>query len=97
MQASLPLSNFHISSVAYAAASPLPQAESPAAIQLALDHGTATRATSATALNSSSSRSHLLLLIKVAPPTGGMSSMLTLVDLAGSERTGKSEVGGVRQ
>ncbi len=48
----------------------------------ALAHGTEQRATSATAMNATSSRSHAVLSVKLALGEGGQSS-LHLVDLAG--------------
>ncbi|CAL5228511.1 g11661 [Coccomyxa viridis] len=62
-------------------------------VAAALAHGTEQRATSATAMNATSSRSHAVLSVKLAFAEGGQSS-LHLVDLAGSERIGRSEVVG---
>ena len=51
-------------------------------VAAALAHGTEQRATSATAMNATSSRSHAVLSVKLAFAEGGQSS-LHLVDLAG--------------
>jgi len=67
------------------------------ALQVMVD-GDKNRSTSATAMNSASSRSHLIFMINIRTTnllTGAKTdSLLTLVDLAGSERVGKSEVTG---
>jgi hypothetical protein len=56
------------------------------------------RSTAATAMNSASSRSHLVLQLRVTITNlvtkKTFRSVLTLVDLAGSERVSKSEVSG---
>lgn len=55
-------------------------------VATALDDGSAQRATSATAMNASSSRSHAVLSVRVSPANaGGRASLLHLVDLAGEE------------
>lgn len=51
-------------------------------VAAALAHGTEQRATSATAMNATSSRSHAVLSVKIAFTEGSQSS-LHLVDLAG--------------
>lgn len=57
---------------------------SVADVAAALVDGTAQRATSATAMNASSSRSHAILSVKVCPDNStGVHSLLHLVDLAG--------------
>jgi kinesin family protein C2/C3 len=65
-----------------------------------LADGDANRSVAATAMNSQSSRSHLLLQIVVSSKnhlTGTTTTgKLTLVDLAGSERVSKSEATGQR-
>lgn len=49
-----------------------------------LAHGSRQRSTAATAMNSSSSRSHAILSVKIcADPASGACSLLHLVDLAG--------------
>ena len=53
-------------------------------MEAALAHGTELRATSATAMNATSSRSHAVLSVKLAFAGGGQSS-LHLVDLAGKQ------------
>lgn len=77
--------------------------ESPNAtgtVQAALSAGRARRATHATDMNASSSRSHELISLRlVASPeasgaAGATLSRLNLVDLAGSERVGRSKVAG---
>ena len=62
-----------------------------------LKKGNANRATAATSLNQSSSRSHMVLLVEVTSGIEGQpgnKGTLFLVDLAGSERVRKSEVDG---
>jgi kinesin family protein C2/C3 len=67
----------------------------PAEAVAALEEGSRARATSATALNTRSSRSHMLLAVRLSDP-GGVNppSTLHLVDLAGSERVARSEAEG---
>jgi len=62
----------------------------------ALKDGSQNRKTCATKMNSSSSRSHALLSIRMSAPQGATTpcSHLHLVDLAGSERVNKSGVSG---
>lgn len=52
-------------------------------VAAALAHGTEQRATSATAMNATSSRSHAVLSVRLAFADGGQ-SLLHLVDLAGT-------------
>jgi len=62
-----------------------------------LKRGNKNRATAATSLNQSSSRSHMVLLVEVSSGFEGQpgnKGKLLLVDLAGSERVRKSEVEG---
>ena len=55
-------------------------------VAAALEDGSQQRATSATAMNASSSRSHAVLSVRVSPADGaGRPSLLHLVDLAGEE------------
>ncbi|KAK9902101.1 hypothetical protein WJX75_004452 [Coccomyxa subellipsoidea] len=62
-----------------------------------LADGSRQRSTAATAMNSSSSRSHAILSVKIcADAATGACSLLHLVDLAGSERVGRSEVAGTQ-
>eukprot|EP00929_Paragymnodinium_shiwhaense_P067663 TRINITY_DN34024_c0_g1_i1.p1 TRINITY_DN34024_c0_g1~~TRINITY_DN34024_c0_g1_i1.p1 ORF type:complete len:803 (+),score=255.61 TRINITY_DN34024_c0_g1_i1:81-2489(+) len=71
------------------------------ALAAVLDRGNALRKTAATAMNSESSRSHLILTIKVTRTnreTGAeLKGKIMLVDLAGSERLKKSLVTGDAQ
>merc|ERR1711965_536910 len=63
---------------------------------MVLQKGNSNRNTSATKMNSASSRSHAVLILKILC-TGGvrtLNGMLYLVDLAGSERIKKSGVEG---
>lgn len=76
------------------------QVTSAAEIESVLARGSANRTVASTAMNTDSSRSHLLMQISV---TGynriskvGTAGKLTLVDLAGSERVSKSEASGAR-
>ena len=55
-------------------------------VAAALAHGTEQRATSATAMNATSSRSHAVLSVRLAFADGGR-SLLHLVDLAGTHVT----------
>jgi kinesin family protein C2/C3 len=62
-----------------------------------LKKGNTNRATAATSLNQTSSRSHMVLLVEIASGLEGQpgnKGTLFLVDLAGSERVRKSEVEG---
>jgi len=61
-----------------------------------VDTGFSNRSTGSTAMNADSSRSHLLLMIKINVQIGGkeLSGKLILVDLAGSERLKLSNVEG---
>lgn len=62
-----------------------------------LEEGLRARATAATALNASSSRSHALLCLKIVDPSRELpTAALNLVDLAGSERVAKSEAEGTQ-
>jgi len=63
-----------------------------------LSNGRAARATASTQSNSKSSRSHLIIIVKVACGSEDalVISSLYLVDLAGSERPSKSKVQGER-
>jgi hypothetical protein len=63
----------------------------------AFEQGNATRSVAATAMNATSSRSHMVLMVDVATRTNEGAEVfgrLYLVDLAGSERVGKSGVTG---
>ena len=63
----------------------------------AFEQGNATRSVTATAMNATSSRSHMVLMVDVATRTNGGAEVmgrLYLVDLAGSERVAKSGVTG---
>merc|ERR1719316_396593 len=66
-----------------------------------LERGNEQRTTAATAMNSESSRSHLLLIIKIVSVNKETKEQLRgkilLCDLAGSERLKKSEVSGDMQ
>lgn len=62
-----------------------------AEVAAALAHGTEQRATSATAMNAASSRSHAVLSVKLTFADGGQ-SLLHLVDLAGGPQS-QSSVG----
>ena len=58
-------------------------------LKVANDH----RSTASTAMNASSSRSHMVLMVDVSTRTNGgawVTGRLNLVDLAGSERVAKS-------
>lgn len=63
-----------------------------------MSDGDKNRSTAATAMNTASSRSHLVLQLRVTITNlvtkKQYKSVLTLVDLAGSERVSKSEVSG---
>ena len=74
------------------------EVDSAQALQDVIDHAMDQRHVSATAMNSESSRSHLIISVLIETvhaitgrPTVGK---LSLVDLAGSERVGKSGVSG---
>jgi len=63
----------------------------------AFELGNSTRSVSATAMNATSSRSHMVLMVDVTTRTNGgaaVTGRLYLVDLAGSERVAKSGVTG---
>lgn len=61
-----------------------------------LARGSSSRATASTRINTTSSRSHLVLSIKLQDPSNEMpSTVLNIVDLAGSERVAKSEATGL--
>jgi kinesin family protein C2/C3 len=62
----------------------------------ALAQGCAARTTASTTLNASSSRSHVILTLKLQDESTNSSSMLSLVDLAGSERVARSEAQGLQ-
>lgn len=70
--------------------------DSPEAALVALDRGSSARAIASTPMNTRSSRSHVVLTLRVEDPSAssGPCSMLHLVDLAGSERVAKSEAEG---
>jgi hypothetical protein len=72
-----------------------------AALAAVLERGTAARKTAATAMNSESSRSHLILTVRITRTnreTGAeLKGKITLMDLAGSERLKKSMVSGEQQ
>ena len=76
------------------------QVQSVEEVMATLAEGDSNRSVASTAMNASSSRSHLLLQITVNTHNtiSGVSSCgkLTLVDLAGSERVSKSEATGQR-
>jgi len=67
-------------------------------VEKVMEDGDKNRTTAATAMNTASSRSHLLLQLRVTVThtvtKKQARSLLTLVDLAGSERVSKSEVSG---
>eukprot|EP00192_Tetraselmis_astigmatica_P006518 CAMPEP_0117674492 /NCGR_PEP_ID=MMETSP0804-20121206/15071_1 /TAXON_ID=1074897 /ORGANISM="Tetraselmis astigmatica, Strain CCMP880" /LENGTH=517 /DNA_ID=CAMNT_0005483373 /DNA_START=476 /DNA_END=2029 /DNA_ORIENTATION=+ len=65
-------------------------------VMAALRAGSQNRSTCATKMNSSSSRSHALLSIRIDSPQGSghPPSFMHLIDLAGSERVNKSGVSG---
>lgn len=73
---------------------------SEADIQEAMTQGDRNRSTSSTKMNSDSSRSHLLLQIKLVGynsiTSATTNGKLTLVDLAGSERISKTDASGDR-
>jgi hypothetical protein len=62
----------------------------------ALVQGCAARTTASTALNATSSRSHVILTLKLQDECSNSTSMLSLVDLAGSERVARSEAEGLQ-
>lgn len=66
----------------------------------ALKDGARVRATASTNMNEHSSRSHLVMTIKIyghnAKTRTASSSKISLVDLAGSERLAKSQAEGAR-
>eukprot|EP00927_Polykrikos_kofoidii_P076757 TRINITY_DN73796_c0_g1_i1.p1 TRINITY_DN73796_c0_g1~~TRINITY_DN73796_c0_g1_i1.p1 ORF type:complete len:770 (+),score=111.89 TRINITY_DN73796_c0_g1_i1:115-2424(+) len=70
----------------------------PAALAGVMERGTLMRKTAATAMNSESSRSHLILTVRITRTnleTGAeLRGKIMLVDLAGSERLKKSHVSG---
>eukprot|EP00037_Helgoeca_nana_P018080 m.172429 g.172429 ORF g.172429 m.172429 type:complete len:922 (+) comp24285_c0_seq1:102-2867(+) len=70
----------------------------PGDVEKVMTDGDKHRSTAATAMNSASSRSHLVLQLRVTITNlvtkKTFRSVLTLVDLAGSERVSKSEVSG---
>jgi len=74
------------------------EVDSAQALQDVIDHAMDQRHVSATAMNSESSRSHLIIsvLIETVHAITGRPTIgkLSLVDLAGSERVGKSGVSG---
>lgn len=64
-----------------------------------IESGMSYRATTSTAMNDTSSRSHAILLIKISQTYDNGTvrlSKLNLVDLAGSENVGKSQVVGIK-
>lgn len=72
--------------------------QTPQEALMALNHGMVRRVTGATAMNSSSSRSHAILtvLIEQQTPTRIQSSKFQFVDLAGSERQKRTGAQGQR-
>ena len=70
--------------------------DSSEAALAALDRGSAARVIASTPMNTRSSRSHVVLTLRIEDraDTSGPCSMLHLVDLAGSERVAKSEAEG---
>lgn len=77
------------------------QVNSAGELHVLLDRGMKNRATAATAMNSESSRSHLVLMIQIISVNREtkeqMRGKILIVDLAGSERLSKSMVTGQAQ